>query len=221
MMYSQVVFSQNATFKNNKEFRDSTKLKAKIDINKLSSGTLLVRLNSKSEQISYYRKYNKLKEADKIEKRQQAFNQEMINSFRKSFTFCKVQFFCDTFSRKIVEGKLNEVVFYSDSLILDPLIKIEDGNYYIAELGRTEGDNSRFRHDYIVSPANEGAERRTRMFGEENLNIAGFVIRDKNFVMLHEPFPYYVKIPDTYPPGWKMRGRLKDWNKKLIAFNNL
>lgn len=211
-------FSQNATFKSNSDYRKAMKAKAKKDIQLLQNGVLLVRIHGRSQEINYYKKYNNVKAAQKVDEQTKTFNKELIKAFRQGFNFCPVYFFEDTFSMQVRNGEFDKIIFYSDSLTQDPMIKVTTSNYYIAELGFTEGDTTGFRSDYFIESDEDGTGKETRLYKEENLNISAFVIRDKNFVMLREPFPYYSKIFGKNPSFVRMRKKLYLWNSELNAF---
>lgn len=59
----------------------------------LKGDTLIVKLNSDDKKISYLRKRGKNKQADVFQKKVDLRNEQMISSFKESFTFCKVLFY--------------------------------------------------------------------------------------------------------------------------------
>jgi hypothetical protein len=193
--------------------------KAKKDIVALKDGVILVRIHSRSREINYYEKYSNFKEVKRIETKTNAFNKDLIKAFRSTVDICPVYFFEDTFSTAIVAGDIEKVIFYNDSLTLDPTIKISKSNFFIAELGVTEGDTSGYRSDYIITNNDKGTVREVRLHNDGNLNISAFVIRDRNFVMLHGPFPYYSKIMGKTPSFFRMKKKLLIWNQKMKSFS--
>lgn len=213
-------FTQNATLKSNISNEIDWKSKAKKDIQTLKNSVVLVRIHGRSREINYYKKYNNFKAAEKIEMKTQEFNRNLIKAFRESFKFCPVYFFEDTFSDQIFSGNLDQVVFYSDSLILDTTIKINNSDFFIAELGVTEGDTSRYRNDYLITSDEDGTKKETSVSQEENLHISAFVLRDKRFVMLHRPFPYYSKIFGKTPSFKRMRKKIYLWDIELQNYYN-
>lgn len=194
------------------------KAKAKKDIQLLKNGVLLVRIHGRSQEINYYKKYNNFKAAQNIENQTREFNKELIKAFKQGFNFCPVYFFEDTFSMQVLNGNLDKIIFYTDSLVQDTSIRVTNSTYYIAELGVTEGDTSAYRSDYYIDSDEEGTGKEKRLYKEENLNVTAFVIRDKSFVMLHEPFPYYSKIFGKNPSFVRMRKKIYLWNMDLEAF---
>lgn len=211
-------YTQNATFKTNSAYRKAMKAKAKKDIQLLKNGVLLVRIHGRSQEINYYKKYNNFKAAQNIENQTREFNKELIKAFKQGFNFCPVYFFEDTFSMQVLNGNLDKIIFYTDSLVQDTSIRVTNSTYYIAELGVTEGDTSAYRSDYYIDSDEEGTGKEKRLYKEENLNVTAFVIRDKSFVMLHEPFPYYSKIFGKNPSFVRMRKKIYLWNMDLEAF---
>lgn len=211
-------FSQNATFKSNADFQQAMNKKAKKDIQTLKNSVVLVRIHGRSQEINYYKKYNNFEAAHKIELETQEFNRDLIKAFRQSYKFCPIYFFEDTFSRQILSGNLNQVIFYSDSMTLDSSIKVTNSDFYIAEFGITEGDTSGYWNDYKITTNEEGTNRETSLYREENLHISAFVLRDKNFVMLHRPFPYYSKLFGKSPSFVRMSKKIYLWNIELQNF---
>lgn len=215
LLLSCQVFGQNATFKSNAEFQQAMKEKAKKDIQTLKNSVVLVRIHGRSQEINYYKKYNNFEAAHKIELETQEFNRDLIKAFRQAYKFCPIYFFEDTFSYQILSGNLDKVVFYSDTMTPDTTIKVVSSNFFIAEFGITEGDTSGYRNDYRIMTNEEGSGRSTSLYKEENLHISAFVLRDKRFVMLHRPFPYYSKLFGKTPSFVRMRKKIYLWNIEL------
>jgi len=210
--------AQNATLRKNSDYRKAMVAKGKEDVLKLKNGVLLVRIHGRSKEIAHYKKYGHTDMAERLEKETRNFNQNLISAFRKDFKFCPVYFFEDTFSVYFTSGRINDVVFYDDSLKSDASIKLNNSNYFFTEIGYTEGDATRFRNEYMITSNEEGTHRETRMHSEENLHLLAFVIRDKNFVMLHEPFPYYERLYKKQPKAWKLRKKISIWNSRITNY---
>lgn len=213
--------SQNATFKGNKEYRLKMKEKAKVDIKNLKEGILLVRLDSRSEEIKFLREHNRAKRAKKMETRMYGRNLTIVSTFKKHFSFCPVYFFEDTFSVQVLKGDFSNVLFYNDSLKQDQSIVVNSSNYFIAEHGFTQGDTTSYRQDFYIEKNENGLVKEQKRHSEENLNISAFVIRDKSFVQLREPFPYYSKIVGRNPSKGLIQIRIKQFSEAIEDFYSL
>jgi hypothetical protein len=218
ILFASVGMSQNATIRQNSEFRQTMQNKAREDVQKLKDGVVLVRIHGRTQEIAYHREHDRMAVADRIEKQTRAFNQDLITAFRKHYKFCPVYFFEDTFSTCFTTGRLSEVIFYNDSLQPDSSIRFNNNNYFFMEIGFTEGDTTKFRNEYMITSNDQGTHRETRMYSEENLHLLAFVIRDKNFVMLHEPFPYYERLYKKQPKAWKLRKKIFNWNRRITNY---
>jgi hypothetical protein len=210
--------TQNATVRGNSEYRQAMNTKAREDINKLKEGVVLVRIHGRTKEINHYKNNGRPEIAENIERQTKAFNRDLVTAFRIHFNFCPIYFIEDTFSTYFTTGRLNEVVFYNDSLQPDRSIHLNNSNYFFVEIGYTEGDTIRFRNEYMITSNDQGTHRETRMHSEENLHLLAFVIRDKNFVMLHEPFPYYERLYKKQPKSWKLRKKIHIWNNRITNY---
>ncbi len=169
---SMVSFSQtDPTNKEHKKERAQERKVAEENILLMKEGVLLVRLDFKQKEIAYFEKYDNTKEANKIKKKQNEINQYIIDSFDSLFQFCPVYFFSTKDSRNILEGRMNEVVFFNLQCKPDSMIKWEGASFFIAEFGRIEGDTT--------------LEERSKF------SAAALIIRSSNFKQLRDPFPYY------------------------------
>jgi len=165
-------FSQtNPTIKDHKKDRAQETKVAHENILLMKEGVLLVRLNFKTKEVTYFEKYNNTKEAIKIKNTQQLLNQYIIDAFDSLFVFCPVYFFGEKNSRNVLEGKMDSVVFYNLECLPDSTIKWKGESFFIAEFGRIEGG--------------ESLDERSKF------SAAALVIRDAKFQQLRGPFPYY------------------------------
>ncbi|MFN6015227.1 MAG: hypothetical protein ACK47F_11105 [Flavobacteriales bacterium] len=210
--------AQNATIKKNSDYRKTMVAKGKEDVLKLKNGVLLVRIHGRTKEIAHYKKHGRSEMVERLEKETMTFNQNLISAFNEKFKFCPIYFFEDTFSLYFTSGRINDVIFYDDSLKPDASIQLNNSNYFFAEIGFTEGDTTRFRNEYMITSNEEGTHQETRMHSEENLHLLAFVIRDKNFVMLHEPFPSYERLYKKQPKAWKLRKKISIWNSRITNY---
>lgn len=190
-----VGISQNATVKKFRKLKHTEIDEARKHIVRMEQDSvLLVRIHSRTKQIAYYEKYGNVKAANKLKKSTDKKNMRLINAFRSNFRFCEVYFFEDTFSRYILENRLSEIRFYSDSLTIDTSIHLSTTKFYIAEIGETENNKEGYRSENRIVVGENGAERRTEQYGDYKLNVTALLIRDNRFNQLQDSFPYYVKM---------------------------
>lgn len=213
-------FGQIATRKSNAELKELEKAAAIQNIRDLKSGILLFRLNTRSQEIEYYLKYDNVKAAENVAAKQRLENERIVTAFRKKFDFCEVYFFPDTLSRRILDKKWDELVFYNDSLQIDTTIHPTFEHVFIAEKGITEGRQSEgYVSDTYISSDENGTHKKKRMYDEANLNVPGIIIRDQNFVQLQPPFPYFVKVFNEWPTQGRYFVKVLLLNEKLHNFN--
>lgn len=218
LLSSLIGFGQRAKVNKNLEANRNAKEKAKKEISELKDGVLLVRLHGRTKEINYYLKYNNAKAAEKVSKKANKRNQMIVNAFRQNFDFCPVYFFEDTFSMQLLNGQLDKIVFYSDSLTPDSSIKVNSSKYFIAELGMTENNAENFQSDTYITTDETGTHRSDRQYGDASLNISAIVIRDKKLNQLRKPFPYYMKVFSGFINKGRINHKVDLWNSDLHDF---
>ena len=178
-----------------KEIAIDNHIVAQENIKKMKNGVLLVRLDFKLDKIDYYNKFGNNKAALKLQKKQLKENKHIVLAFRELFKYCPVFFYAVQDSRLMFDNKMNEIVFYNDECIPDTSIKVLTDDYFLGEFGQVTDD--------------------TTYTDGSNTAISAFVIQDKKFNQLKEPFPYYV----WYNPFGKMKKRYRlpliKMNRKL------
>lgn len=183
-----------------KEIKLDERETAKQAISILKNGALLVRLNFKQKQVEHFEKFNNNKEANRIRKKQLKLNLHIINAFNDLYKFSPVYFFGMEDSRKIVDGKYNEITFYNDQGLADPSIKIASSDFLIAEFGMVEKDTSN----------NQGA----------TTSMNALVVRSNEFVQLRDPFPFYAGYSPIARAKKRFRMPVLRLNERLHNYDN-
>lgn len=211
---------ERATITTNSEYRQTQTEAAEKAIIELRTGALLVRLNFKLQEIAYYEKYQNFKEANKIKANALKTNTVIMDAFAKNFDFCPVYFFSMHDSRRILEGKLDSVIFYNTDGVPDTSIHMGAPAYLIAEFDAIEQDTTYYYKGTLNDATKEDniAQNKT-YYGGDKYTISALVIRNRDFNQLRDPFPYYVKyapnalIARRYIlPVIKMNNKLKSYS---------
>lgn len=212
LLISFSLFSQErARMKDNIEIRKSQKKDSEKNILKFKDAILLVRINLREKEITYYESFDNNKGADRVKKRQEKKNTQILKAFQENFNFCKAYFFSMADSRKLFEGKIDSVKFYNFDMNIVPPDSLISNNYFIAEFGSVESDTTFYYKGQIPSPQNQENPEGYSYYGDEKFSLPALVIRDKDFVQLRGPFPYYV----AYNPGGNINKRYSNSVSKL------
>ncbi len=188
------VFGQEpATIENLKKQKEARQEVAQRSIMELKKGVLLVRIDMQRRKVDYYLENGNTREAEKIRKKTQAEGMAIIDAFRTYYTFGTVYFFEMEDSRKLLEGRMNEIIFYNDSAQPDPSIHPDpDLPKFVAEFGFVEQDTTMYLSSSTPDTGDpENPEGKTYYGGSKN-NKPALVIRDAQFQQLRDPFPFYV-----------------------------
>ncbi len=146
-------------------------------ISNLKDGVLLVRLFTKSKGIEAYRRKGATSQADKIERAVKSRNINIVQAFKKEFSFCKVAFFFSDQSEAVKTGNFDQITFLNDSLELDASVKPANfGTVFIGEFSKIESINDETN--------------------QVSRGFSAFIIRDTRFNQLKKPFPYYQRSYD-------------------------
>ena len=210
---------ERATIPSNIEYKQLQKKAAKKAIRELRTGVLLVRLNFNEKEIAYFEKYQNHTEANKIRTKNLQSNSAIIEAFTKNFDFCPVYFFSMSDSRKIVEGKLDSVIYYNASCVADSSIRPKASTYLIAEFGAIEQDTMYYYKGSLPDASKSDGKNNNSYYGGDKNPISALVIRNRDFYQLREPFPYYV----NYAPHGSIARRYNipvgKLNKKLKFYS--
>ncbi len=117
-------------------FGQYTKEDAKVDLQQLKNGTLLVRLKTNEASISALEAQGRHKEAEQLKERLYQENKEILLSFTNAFDFCRVYFFYAPSSDDIRERNFEGLVFNANRQIVD--VDSLQGAIYTAEFSETE-----------------------------------------------------------------------------------
>jgi len=198
-----IAFSVHAQNEEKVEAQQKALETAKQHINDLKNGLLLVRLDYKTKEITYYEEHGNSKEATNIREKQATVNKEIMNAFQKYYSFSPVYYFSIDDSRKLLDERYDEIQLLDQFGIRDTTINLRDHTFFVAEFGVANQEHL---------TAEDDSEFATKM------SINALVIRDKNLVELRDPFPYHVKYSLTSTPKKRYWNPVKKWQVKLDAF---
>jgi hypothetical protein len=175
----------------NKSFKINSNV-AYMQIKEIKDNAILVRLKTSENQINALRKMGRSEEAAQLEKKQRRTNLEIMNAFKKNFTFCPVFFFYSSSTGKIKHANYKGCLL-NDSLIADTSIRYNFNTTYIAEFDfidpdtiytdRTLTDQRSYKSDSSYAISNSHLEE-------------ALVVRNTYFTQLKEPFPSFVRMSE-------------------------
>ncbi|MDG1476615.1 MAG: hypothetical protein P8Q14_05680, partial [Vicingaceae bacterium] len=173
-----------------KGYRKKCKIDSKRQIIELHKGALFIRLKQKQKSIDALRKKGQEKLANKIELKQKNRNSYIVDAFKSRFDFCPIYFFYSSDSKHVRNNDLDSISFLNDSLQIDFSIIVNDTNFYIAEFGHIEPEET---FTYQSSTHLPKGETRATYSGGSDFSFKAVTVKTKNFKQLKEPFPYYSK----------------------------
>jgi hypothetical protein len=94
-------------------------------------------LDFKSKAVASYEALGNKAAADRIRKDQEALNLEIVQDFRKDFTFCRIYFISYDSTKAAMAGRKSGY-FLNDQLKLDPSIVMKESFFLFAEFGMLE-----------------------------------------------------------------------------------
>lgn len=177
---------------------------AQEQIKALTGGVLLVRLQTRNKSIDLHRKNGQHDIANRIEDEQYQENKDIVDAFNQHFSFAPVFFFYADDTELIKSGK-SSGVFLNNKLVRADSIKPNLNFYMVAEFGPLEGETKVIPGDTLVPlpdyVAGEVLER-------------ALVMRDKNFMQMRDPFPYYIRAANK----GKAEKQVINLNEQLFSY---
>ena len=174
-------------------YRKEREKHSRQQITEMKDATLLVRLKSQSKKTAALQENGFLDEALKILNEQRGINEQIVIAFKEEFTYCKVEFFYDYNSGKILKKDFQNL-FLNESLKVDSSIQIES-RVFIAEFDRLVPDTMKYLSHYSLKP-NGGftySLEPNYFSASVDIDLMGLVIRDENLLQLNRPFPFFTK----------------------------
>lgn len=181
---------------------------AKMNLQDLKDGFLLVRLDDKKTKIDYYLKYDNIDEANRIKDKQEQISEQIRIAFTKNFTTCPVYYFNMSDTRNLLDEKYDKVNVYDAQGQLTSSADLTSGKFFIAEFGMANQDEVTNDED-----VNNG-EYAGRMA------VSALVIRQSTMLELRDPFPYFVKYNSMGALKTRYLGPVKKIQEKLTAFES-
>lgn len=168
-------------------------------IKELKNGVLLVRLKTSEKVIQGLKEMGHFDMAEEIRQDQREENLEIAAAFKESYDFSPVCFFYSDCTRDIKEGNY-------DGCIMDHgLNKISSmpeniGNYLVAEFSHVQRSDEAYFQDYTLRQDTSGYKTQQKTYtGDTDLGPYALIVRDRDFVQLRSPFPYYVRTYEGFP----------------------
>lgn len=213
-----VSWSQDrATVERIKKDKQKEKAYAEQAINDLKNGILLVRLDYRTREINYYRKYENFKAADKVLKKQKDLNSYIISAFESDFKFCPVYFFEMEDSHKLLDGGLDSVIFYDHNGEPDSTIRPRTEHFFIAEFGQVEQDTAYYSDE--LSPDMSRETPKTKVYyGGSKMERSALLIRNSSFEQLRDPFPYKAKYTYSAKKSYRYLKSVRLLNSALSDY---
>ncbi len=208
---------------------------AKQKIKDLKEGTLLVRLKTSEPQINALIKKGKTEKAAKVKKEQEEENKKIMKAFKDEFNFTKAVFFYSNHSLYVRKKMFNHIFLDSNLSINDSITIDSSKPIFIADFTQIEQDTTTFFDLYTYQKDENCNWQKSRLnYGGPDFGFDAMIIRDKNFVQLSEPFPYYsrfifksfkecpIEAPFLYPllpfQNWTYAQTVRSMNDKLVKF---
>lgn len=164
---------------------------ARAQINLLkTNGALLVRLKTNAATIAKLKAAGNMALATQIEKETILKNKTIIASYQQEFTFCPVYFFYSNFSDSVKHKKLDGVLVDSN-LTANATIICNASFYLIAEEDKVYNSSLGIVRE---TEASKVIERGTPT------RDAAIVIKNRYFIQLHKPFPFFQVRASSFAP---------------------
>lgn len=201
-----------------KEYEDR-KIRSAQQIKQFKDGALFVRIRNRDLEVEYLKKYGRIEEARKVERKRRELNQRLIRAFNANFDFCPVYFFFSHDSKHIRLGQFDSVGFVDTSLNVIDTIRPNPSYYLTAELGKVVADTAKFFGGYRTVESEDGLVQQPIYHTGPDAGFKGLIIKSDQFIQLVHPFPYYVRTYFEHPNERRMMWYVKKLNAALHEYH--
>ncbi len=171
-------------YKSDTTYKNFDKLRYKVayaQINALKKGALLVRLKTNKRAISKLKSVGNYDLATNLEKETELENKIIMSAYKKEFTFCPVYFFYSESSDSIRKNNLSGI-FVDTTLQVSASIVCNASFFLVAE------QDGIYNSSLGLVP--ESLAKTSRESGSYSRD-APIVVKNKYFIQLHKPFPFF------------------------------
>lgn len=127
------------------------------ELKDLKSGVLLVRLQEGINKYKALKDAGKISQAEEHKKEMHLRNLEVVNAFKKYYSFSSVYFFYNTDTEKVKNGEVLPVLL-DDSLNKGNIVQIKPGKAFIADIGEVYVETYKSFINGLVVQTPEGAK---------------------------------------------------------------
>lgn len=178
--------------------------KSDLQLKNLHKGYLLFQLFDREVTKEAIRVNLGEKAVEDYQKELDTKHANIMAAFAKEYTFSKVLFFHSKDKEKLKAGKFNEVRFLTAQNKEISTDTINFSKFFIGEVSRIELDSAE-TVDGNGDPIKIAA-----------YSFSALILRDRNFVQLERPFPFYVRTMQGMPLFQKKSNKLiESLNTKL------
>lgn len=202
-------------YKSDTTYKNFDKLRYKVayaQINALKKGALLIRLKTNNRAISKLKSVGNYDLATNLEKGTELENKIIMSAYKKEFTFCPVYFFYSESSDSIRKNNLSGI-FVDTTLQVNSSIVCNASFFLVAE------QDGIYNSSLGLVP--ESLAKTSREKGSYSRD-APIVVKNKYFIQLHKPFPFFqIKGGTTLNSKLNQDGLYTDIANELIMYRKV
>ncbi len=194
-LVAQIALSLDNTWASGE--RALIKEQADRTIVELKNGVILIRLKRLTKSIEALKRMGEPLKAEEVKRKIESQNRDLMKAFKSEFDFCEVRFFYSDDSNEIRSGNFEGKLMDSNGEVAQ--LPKGYSEIYFADTGPLQADTSLHYYDYqLISDGDFSSRRIKRKYSGQAMGFGALAIKDKNFVNLSKPLPYYVKTYGNY-----------------------
>jgi hypothetical protein len=202
-------------YKSDTTYKNFDKLRYKVayaQINALKKGALLIRLKTNNRAISKLKSVGNYDLATNLEKETELENKIIMSAYKKEFTFCPVYFFYSESSDSIRKNNLSGI-FVDTTLQVNSSIVCNASFFLVAEQDGIYNSSLGLVPEPLAKTARESGS-----YSRD----APIVVKNKYFIQLHKPFPFFqIKGGATLNSKLNKDGLYTDIANELIMYRKV
>ncbi len=118
-------------------------------------------------------------------------NQAIIRNFEVAYNFTPVYYFFSQNTAQITQTQTEKIVFNAQN---EQVILPKNQPFFITEFAQAQADTSKTIDSYTVEKRNGSLQKLPNYYGAGITDVVGWVIFDRRYQQLQEPFPYFARV---------------------------
>lgn len=189
-------------------------------LDQLKNGVLIVRLAERTQLYEALEERGDDESLLEVKEEDKVLNLQTTKGFDEYFNFCQVYFIKPRDSKYIKEKQYDSIQFLSSELLPLDSIEISPDTFVLtAEFARVDQSQVVHNEGEFMYTTEQGNIETSTTYNRFEYTFPALIIKDRWFIQMERPFPFYQKTLETVPFLERSRSRVIELLDEKLFYN--